>query len=342
MFLCGVMCLFLWQASICPVQGQGSETINNANNNGPNSNSIGTKNIVIQRGDTLWHLAHKYETTVNELVKLNQVKSPDQIREGQSLLIPSAKTAEIAVTKEKSEDLATLDVKDSTENVVATLSEVREEKVVDATWWVTIIRNIPMVAMVYEQGYKTVNSNDFLPSLTKQEIETYEIAVIQNTEPTKKISIDELTDINDDRSKLETYKSGSTPAEKQIHSRGLGRLVTQEELELLSRVIHAEARGENFEGQVAVGAVVLNRMKDSRFPNTLSGVVYQSGAFTAVNDKQIHLNPNEQSFKAAEAAFSGLDPSNGAIFYYNPRIATDQWIKSRTIIKSIGNHTFSI
>ncbi|AFM02072.1 putative cell wall hydrolase [Desulfitobacterium dehalogenans ATCC 51507] len=118
--------------------------------------------------------------------------------------------------------------------------------------------------------------------------------------------------------------------------------VTQEELELLARVIHAEARGEDFEGQVAVGAVVLNRVKDHRFPNTIHDVVYQPGAFTAVIDKQIHLTPNQSAYLAAEAALNGEDPTEGAIYYYNPRTATDRWIKTRPVVKTIGNHTFSI
>ncbi|AFM43238.1 Cell Wall Hydrolase [Desulfosporosinus acidiphilus SJ4] len=128
----------------------------------------------------------------------------------------------------------------------------------------------------------------------------------------------------------------------QVLSRSLGRLVSEEEVDLLSRVIYGEARGENFEGQVAVGAVVLNRLKDPHFPKTIWGVVYQPGAFTAVKDQQIHLDPNDEAYKAAEAALSGDDPTNGAIYYYNPRLATDRWIKSRPVIKRIGNHTFSI
>lgn len=118
--------------------------------------------------------------------------------------------------------------------------------------------------------------------------------------------------------------------------------VAQSEIDLLARVIYAEARGEDFEGQVAVGAVVLNRLKSSGFPNTIHDVVYQRGAFTAVIDKQIHLTPNEEAYKAAEAALRGEDPTGGALFYFNPKTATDQWIKSRAVIKTIGNHTFSI
>lgn len=118
--------------------------------------------------------------------------------------------------------------------------------------------------------------------------------------------------------------------------------VSQADIDLLARVIYAEARGENFEGQVAVGAVVLNRLEGSGFPKTLHGVVYQPGAFTAVIDKQIHLTPDEEAYRAAEAALAGEDPTGGALYYFNPRTATDRWIKSRAVIKQIGNHTFSI
>ena len=129
----------------------------------------------------------------------------------------------------------------------------------------------------------------------------------------------------------------------QSSSLSRGRVpVTEEELELLARVIHGEARGEDFIGQVAVGAVVLNRVQSSGFPNTIREVIYQRNAFTAVNDKQINLVPNETAYRAALAAIMGEDPTGGAIYYYNPKIATDRWIKTRPVIKTIGNHTFSI
>lgn len=124
------------------------------------------------------------------------------------------------------------------------------------------------------------------------------------------------------------------------HSRG-GELF-REDIEILARIIHAEARGESFEGQVAVGAVVMNRVESPNFPMTIREVVYQPGQFTAVDDGQIRLTPNQTAFRAAMAALEGHDPSNGAIFYYNPRIATDKWIRTRAVILTIGNHDFCI
>lgn len=115
---------------------------------------------------------------------------------------------------------------------------------------------------------------------------------------------------------------------------------TTSDLNLLARVVYGEARGEPYAGQVAVAAVVLNRVRSSSFPNTISGVVYQSGAFTAVSDGQINLTPNTTAYNAARDALNGWDPSGGAIYYFNPNTATNAWIWSRPHIVTIGKHRF--
>ena len=112
-------------------------------------------------------------------------------------------------------------------------------------------------------------------------------------------------------------------------------------LYLLAKCVHAEARGEPYAGQVAVAAVILNRVKSSKFPNTISGVIYQPYAFTAVADGQINLEPNETAYKAAKDALNGWDPSYGSIYYYNPATATSKWIWSTTKVVQIGKHIFS-
>ena len=111
-------------------------------------------------------------------------------------------------------------------------------------------------------------------------------------------------------------------------------------LNLLARVIYGESRGEPYTGQVAVGAVVMNRVKSSSFPNIISGVVYQSGAFDAVKDGQINLTPDSTAKKAAQDALNGWDPSYGAIYYFNPSTATNKWIWSRPMTITIGKHRF--
>ena len=112
------------------------------------------------------------------------------------------------------------------------------------------------------------------------------------------------------------------------------------DVNLLARLIYGEARGEPYTGQVAVGAVVMNRVKNSSFPNTISGVVYQSGSFDVVSDGQINLSPNSTAKKAAQDALNGWDPSYGAIYYFNPKTATNKWIWSRPVTVVIGNHRF--
>jgi N-acetylmuramoyl-L-alanine amidase len=113
------------------------------------------------------------------------------------------------------------------------------------------------------------------------------------------------------------------------------------DMNLLARLVHGEARGEPYEGKVAVAAVVLNRTADSRFPKTIAGVIYQPGAFDAVYDGQINLAPDQSSLNAARDALNGWDPSYGCVYYYNPATATSSWIWSRPIILTIGNHNFA-
>ena len=112
------------------------------------------------------------------------------------------------------------------------------------------------------------------------------------------------------------------------------------ELALLARIISAESRGEPYVGQVAVGAVILNRVKHPSFPNTIAGVVYQKGAVTAVVDGQFDQPVASSAYKAAQDAMNGWDPTGGAIYYYNPKTATSAWIRTRPVITTIGNHVF--
>ena len=111
-------------------------------------------------------------------------------------------------------------------------------------------------------------------------------------------------------------------------------------VELLARIINGEARGEPYKGMVAVGAVVLNRVDSPKFPSTIAGVIYQSGAFDAVSDGQINMTPTASAYNAARDALNGWDPSGGAIYYFNPATATNKWIWSRPLTVVIGNHRF--
>ncbi|MEB3102630.1 spore cortex-lytic enzyme [Ferviditalea candida] len=136
-----------------------------------------------------------------------------------------------------------------------------------------------------------------------------------------------------------SYKTKAAGGVKTIGSANhLG--LSANDLKIMANAVHGESRGEPYVGQVAVAAVILNRVSSERFPNTVSGVIFQPGAFTAVADGQIWLAPNETSKKAVRDALNGYDPTGGAIYYFNPATATSKWIWSRPQIKRIGKHIF--
>lgn len=128
---------------------------------------------------------------------------------------------------------------------------------------------------------------------------------------------------------------------RNLSSRGYGD-ISRDDFKLLARIVHGEARGEPYQGQVAVAAVVLNRMESPLFPDTVRGVVFQSKAFTAVLDGQIWLEPNQAAYNAVRDALNGWDPTNGALYYWNPVTSTSRWIWSRQITGKIGQHIFGI
>ena len=120
------------------------------------------------------------------------------------------------------------------------------------------------------------------------------------------------------------------------------RNISDADVEIIARAIYGEGRGEPYEGQVAIGAVILNRVEDPDFPDTVSGVVYQKGAFDAVRDGQINLTPDETAYQAALDAINGWDPSGGALYYWNPQTATSPWIRTVPVTRAIGRHVFGV
>jgi len=138
-------------------------------------------------------------------------------------------------------------------------------------------------------------------------------------------------------------KTAASPAASRgsTASRG-GISYSAQDVDLLARLVYAEARGEPYAGQVAVAAVVLNRVRDGRFPNTIAGVIYEPYAFECVSNGQIWLQPNTTAYQAARDALAGKDPSGGALFFWNPVTATSPWVWTRQIITVIGNHVFAI
>ena len=146
---------------------------------------------------------------------------------------------------------------------------------------------------------------------------------------------------------IETYRAlGMNDSVKVLEGNngnsGSNSNYTNSDLYMLAKCIYAEARGESYTGQVAVGAVILNRVASSSFPNTISGVIYQKGAFTAVSDGQINLEPDRTAMNAASYAMNGWDPTYGCLYYYNPAVATSSWIFGRQTVTTIGKHVFAI
>ena len=141
-----------------------------------------------------------------------------------------------------------------------------------------------------------------------------------------------------------TYNTDGIAGEKTLKALGINESssggYSSADFELLARIISAEARGESYLGQVAVGAVILNRIEHPSFPDTLSGVIYQKGAFSCLYDGQFYEPIADSAYSAARDAINGLDPSGGAIYYYNPSTATSKWIFSRPVITTIGAHRF--
>lgn len=128
------------------------------------------------------------------------------------------------------------------------------------------------------------------------------------------------------------------PSPPERRSSGL----SEGDIWLMAQLIHAEGRGESLEGQVAIGAVLLNRTRDSRFPGSVAGVIYEPGAFCTVRDGQINLSPDSNALKAARLAAGGWDPSGGALYFYNPARSTSRWIYTRPVVNRIGHHVFAL
>ncbi|TYO97747.1 cell wall hydrolase [Desulfallas thermosapovorans] len=161
------------------------------------------------------------------------------------------------------------------------------------------------------------------------------------------IDVSQLMRANNlETSVIRPYQELTIPPANKADSNNISRGdIDREDLLLLARAIYAEARGESFEGQVAVGAVILNRTRSPHFPNSIREVIYQRNRnlyqFTPVSDGTINLSPDEKAIKAATRALEGEDPTNGALFFYNPRIASDQWIKTLPVLTKIGSHVFA-
>ncbi|MFW5981389.1 MAG: cell wall hydrolase [bacterium] len=274
---------------------------------------------VIQDGDTLSEIAQDYGLTTRELLEANQLNYNSMIREGQELLIPNRQSNpkrerpvwdyNLFSDRRKGEDMRL---------ETGSVYSVR----INPGRQLPDISNIPRDQIITYH----VNLGDTL----------YDLARKFNTSSGVIMALNDM-----DNSILRRGQRILIPTHNLSRRQVLAMNITDEDIELLARVIHGEARGEPFVGQVAVGAVVINRVLSHQFPNSFREVIYQDKQFSAVADGQMYLSPTQTSYRAAREAINGSDPSMGAFYYYNPEFAKYQWwFETRQRIVTIGAHVF--
>lgn len=274
---------------------------------------------VVQNGDTIYDIAQDYNTTVDHILEYNHIEDASTINIGDELVIEQ----KIEGTEQHSLNLDTgislgPDSRESFNLDVGKNYSVRynpEQPLPDV--------NIPPDKII---DYY-VDSGDTL----------YDLALSFNT------SVGVIMALNDmENSIIQKGQKLKLPVINLTKRQVLAKTVSQSDIELMARTIHGEARGEPYMGQVAVGAVIINRILSNKFPDTIKGVIYQKNQFTAVTDGQIHYTPNNTAYRAAREALNGIDPTMGSLYYYNPKTAQNKsWFNSRKAIVNIGAHVFA-
>ncbi len=273
---------------------------------------------VVQNGDTIYDIAKEYNTTVEHILEYNHIDNASKINIGDELVIKKE-----ADNNDKNLNLnhSLSPHNDRTENFkldVGRNYSVRynpEQPLPDV--------NIPPDKII--QYF--VDSGDTL----------YDLAQSFNT------SVGVIMALNNmENSIIRQGQKLKLPILNLSKRQVLARTISQSDIEIMARTIHGEARGEPYMGQVAVGAVVINRVLSNEFPDTIKGVIYQKNQFTAVSDGQIHYTPNNTAYRAAREALNGVDPTLGSLYYYNPKTAQNKsFFNTRKFVVSIGDHVFA-
>ena len=282
----------------------------------------------VQPGDSLYLIANRFNVTVRQIRELNNLQS-DALYAGQFIYIPSDSSNENQVIYyvQPGDSLYLIANKfDTTVDKIKLLNNlIASELYIGQKLYITIpdiaSNNYNIVLSYY------VNNRDSLISIANEfAVSAWEIR-----------SYNELkSDVLYSGQKLDIPFAIANEYLSSSYS------VTQEEMELLARAVYSEARGEPFKGQVAVAAVILNRIRHPFFPDTIKGVIFEPWQFSAVHDGQFWLTPNQDAYMAARAALRGWDPTKGAIYYYNPDTAQSEWVYYRNVIVEIGNHYFAV
>ncbi|MFO7814825.1 MAG: cell wall hydrolase [Halanaerobiales bacterium] len=273
---------------------------------------------VVQNGDTIYDIAKDYNTTVENILENNQIENSSNINIGDELVIQSEKQKE---ERELSLDYSLDPSEESNRNFqldVGTNYSVRynpEQPLPDV--------DIPPDKII--RYY--VDSGDTL----------YDLAESFNTSPGVIMALNNM-----ENSIIKKGDKIKLPINNLSKRQVLAKTVNQSDIEIIARTINGEARGEPYMGQVAVGAVIINRVLSNNFPNNIKDVIYQDNQFSAVADGQIHFTPNDMAYRAAKEALDGVDPTMGSLYYYNPDTAKNKkWFSSRKFVVSIGAHIFT-
>ncbi len=276
----------------------------------------------IKSGDSLYKIARTFGTTVDELKMVNSLYS-NYLYVGQKIYIPTKEAETNFIYYVKPGD---------------SLFKI-------ATRFETTIEKIRSLNKLYSD-HLYVGQKIYIPLSDPRTYVTY---FVQPGDSLYKIANQYRTTIKDVKEAnnlssnlLRVGQKLNIPINSNKNENRYRLSVSEDEMELLARAVYSEARGEPFEGQVAIAAVIINRVLHPIFPDSISGVIFQPWQFTAVHDGQFWLHPNKQAYAASRAALEGWDPTNGAIYYYNPDTATSRWVFYRTVIVKIGNHYFAV
>lgn len=275
----------------------------------------------VKRGDTLYKLARKFNTTIKEIKQASNIYS-DYLYTGQKLYIPYKSENQLVYYVKPGDSLYKLASKHKT-----TISQIKRLNNLSSNY--LYVGQKLIIPIKEANNYYTyhVKAGDSLYRISRNYNTTIEAIKRFNNLSTSYLYVGQTLKIpiNDIK-------------------RGYGRRIniSEGELELLARAVYSEARGEPYKGQVAIAAVIINRVLHPVFPNTIEGVIFQPWQFTAVHDGQFWLRPDQEAYEASKDALAGWDPSGGAVYYYNPSTATSRWVFYRTVIVKIGNHYFAV
>lgn len=275
---------------------------------------------VVQDGDTLSEIAENYGIKTRDLMEVNNLNKNSLIKLGQDLIIPVRR-----IKEEQNQPEWNYQFENYTKSP---LTELKLQASSNFAIRVNPGNKLPEVNIPANKIIKYhVGRGDTLYDLSRSFNTSIGIIMALNTMDNSIIRVGDIIKL---------------PINNLTPRQALSRTVKSSDIELLARAIYGEARGEPFIGQVAVGAVIINRVLSSYFPNTFQRVIYQKNQFSAVSDGQINLKPNQTAYNAAREALKGTDPTIGAMYYYNPKIAKHQWwFETRRMLVTIGDHVFT-